>query len=324
MTMREGELASALQNCRVDMPGLIASSYVDWTSALNGEAYRLFIGGPMLPFFQRADGEEAPSFPVIYVLDAKLHFASVHAQVQLLSAMRLMPPAYVIGIGYAGDESFFAKDAFRRQGDLTPNEGGVQEADLKAMNFATGIVHGGATAFLAVLTQEVRLALETQFPIDGTDATLLGHSLGGLFTSWVLFHRPSAFQRYVIASPSWWWNNYEIWRWESEWARNHSDLKASVFACFGGLETATEHREIAVRALTHTTGDGKAAIEATIARSDQCGWMQGAELIPRFQATLERRRYPGLRLTTMVFPDELHESVATLGYSRGLRSTFDD
>mgnify|MGYP003575444554 CR=1 FL=1 len=320
--MHDGKLAWALRNRRVEMQGLITSSYVDWTSDLNGEAYRLFIGGPMLPFFQQADGKEAPSFPVIYVLDAKLHFASVHAQVQLLSAMRLMPPAYVIGIGYAGDESFFAKDAFRRQGDLTPNEGGVQEADLKAMNLATGIVHGGAKAFLDVLTREVRLALETQIPIDGTDATLLGHSLGGLFTSWVLFHRPSSFQRYVIASPSWWWNDYEIWRWETEWAGNHSDLKASVFACFGGLETASEHREIAVRTLAHTTGDGKAAIEATIARSDQCGWMQGAELIPRFQATLEGRRYSGLRLTTMVFADELHESVATIGYARGLRSTF--
>lgn len=320
--MGDGELALALQDRRVEMPGLIASSYVDWTSGLNGEEYRLFIGGPMLPFFQQAGREGPPSFPVIYVLDAKLHFASVHAQVQLLSAMRLMPPAYVVGIGYAGDESFFAKDAFRRQGDLTPNEGGVQEADLKAMNFATGIVHGGATAFFDVLTQEVRLALETQFPIDGTDTSLLGHSLGGLFTSWVLFHRPSAFQRYVIANPSWWWNDYEIWRWESEWARNHSDLKASVFACFGGLETQSEHREIAVRTLAHTTGDGKAAIEATIARSDQCGWMQGAELIPQFQTTMDGRRYPGLKLTTKVFADELHESIATLGYSRGLRSTF--
>ena len=281
--MHEGKLASALRDRRVEMQGLPAASYVDWVSERNGEAYRLFVGGPMPAYFTSGSETEAQSFPVIYVLDAKLHFASVYAQVQILSATRLMPPAYVVGIGYAGDYSFFAKDATRRHADFTPNEGGEQEADLKAMNLAAGITHGGADAFLRVLMKEVRPALEAQLPIDGANSALLGHSLSGLFASWVLFHYPDAFRRYVIASASWWWNDYEVWRWEDAWARQHDDLAASVFACFGELETAGEHRNLAMRALAHADRDGKAAIEATIARADKRGWVQGAELIPRFR-----------------------------------------
>ena len=60
-----------------------------------------------------------------------------------------------------------------------------------------------------------------------------------------------------------------------------------MLACFGELETAGEHRKLVVRALAHANRDGKAAIEATIARAGKRGWVQGAELIPRSWATLE-------------------------------------
>lgn len=314
-------LEHALAEQQVEMKGLAGSSYVDWNAG-NGEAYRLFIGRPVQPFFGQPN--PATAYPVIHVLDGKLYFASVHAQVQLLSAMRLMPPAYVVGIGYAGDEDFFGKDAMRRQADFTPNAGGAQEAEVKAMNLAAGIVHGGARAFLDVLTAEVRPALARAFAIDDADATLIGHSLGGLFASWVLFNQPDTFRRYLLLSPSWWWNEYELWRWEQDWADGHEDLVASVFACFGGLETAAEHRKIALHALALASGEGKAAIEATIARADERGWMQGAELIPRFQATLAGRAYPGLRLASAVMPGEIHETIPAVAFARGLRAVFAD
>lgn len=316
------ELAEAFKKQRVVMNGLFDSSYVDWVAGTNGEAYRIFVGGPTLPFLGTENRSPDSRLPIVYVLDAKLNFAAVHAQVQMLSAMRQLPPAYVVGIGYAGDAPFFELDAFRRQGDLTPNEGGIQEAEVKTMNRADGIVHGGASAFFRFLVEELQPSLEVLFPVDRSDATLLGNSLGALFPSWVLFHDPGAFKRYVMVSPSWWWNDYEIWRWEEDWARNHNNLEAVAFACFGGLETSDEHKKIALHALQLASGDARAALEATIARSDNDGWMQGAELIPRFRATLEAREYPGLRLNTTVMPGETHESIPFCGFSRGLRSVF--
>jgi len=302
------------------MNGLWNSRYFEMTARSNGQAYRIFVGGPAAPFL---GGQEAGRrLPVIYVLDGKLNFAMVHAQVEILSAMGQLPPAYVVGIAYAGDESFFEKDGFLRQGDLTPNAGGRLEADMKAMNRAQGVTHGGGAAFLAFLQQELRPQLEDAFPIAGDDATLLGNSLGGLFPSWVLLHRPELFQRYVIVSPSWWWNDYEIWKWEANYAACHHDLKAKAFFTFGGLETADRHRDIAVRAATLSDGEAKAALQRTIAISDERGWMRGAELIAPFAEKLASRRYPGLDMTALVLPEETHESIPAVGFSRGLRAVF--
>src|SRR5690606_6559257 len=43
-------------------------------------------------------------------------------------------------------------------------------------------------------------------PIDESRQTLYGHSYGGLFVLHALRTQPGAFQRYVAASPSLWWN----------------------------------------------------------------------------------------------------------------------
>jgi uncharacterized protein len=306
----------------VPMKGLHDSRYYDVVARSNGEAYRIFVGGPLLPFVGEPEGGEDTRHPVVYVLDGKLNFAMVHAQVQTLSAMRQMPPAFVVGVGYAGDENFFEKDGFRRQGDLTPNAGGEIEAEMKAMNRAVGVIHGGASAFLAFLCDELKPALEAACPASQTDTTLLGNSLGGLFPSWVLFHEPDRFQRYVIVSPSWWWNDYEVWAWEAAYAAARQDLPATVFATFGGLETSEKHKAILERSMQLSEGEARKAMEKTLVRSDKAGWMRGAELIPEFQAKLESRGYPGLDLTTLILPDETHESIPGGGFSRGLRAVF--
>jgi predicted alpha/beta superfamily hydrolase len=304
------------------MKGLYDSRYYDVVAQSNGEAYRVFVGGPLLPFVGQPEGDGDARYPVVYVLDGKLNFASVHAQVQLLSAMRQMPPAFVIGVGYAGDESFFEKDVFRRQGDLTPSAGGAVEADISAMNRAVGVTLGGAPAFLSFLCDELKPAVEAAYSTDPDDTTILGNSLGGLFPSWVLFHEPTRFQRYVIVSPSWWWNDYRVWTWEADFAASHDDLPATVFATFGGLETAERHRELAVRAFQLSDGAARDALERTITRSDEAGWVRGAELIPEFQERMDRRGYAGLKLTSLIPPDEIHESIPAGGFSRGLRAVF--
>lgn len=305
----------------VTMTGLWNSRYFEMTATANGECYRVFVGAPNPPFFGHAPNPGA-RYPVILVLDAKLNYAMVHAQVQTMSALGQLPAAYVVGIGYAGDESFFEKDAFRRQADLTPNRGGDREALMAAANRADDVVHGGAGKFLAFLRDELLPFLREIHPILPDDATLLGNSLGGLFPSWVLFHDPGSFRRYVIVSPSLWWNDYEVWSWEAGYAAHHDDLPAHVFIAFGGLETAKNHRATVERAMDAATGNLRKVLETTFANADEAGWALGAELIPKIEARLKRRDYPGLRLTTMILPDETHESIPGAGFSRGLRSVF--
>jgi len=305
----------------VGMNGLWKSHYFEMTAAANAERYRIFVGAPNPPFFGAEPGPDV-RYPVILVLDAKLNFAMVHAQVQTMSALGQLPPAHVVGIGYAGDESFFEKDAFRRQGDLTPNDGGDREALMASSNRAGDIVRGGAGRFLAFLRDELVPLLVESHPIMADDVTILGNSLGGLFPSWVLFHAPGTFRRYVIVSPSLWWNDYEVWSWEAAYAAHHDDLSANVFVAFGGLETAVHHRATVERAIDAATGDLRKTLEATLANADAAGWPLGAELIPEVEARLRQRAYPGLELTTMILPDETHESIPGAAFSRGLRAVF--
>jgi predicted alpha/beta superfamily hydrolase len=322
-SLMEVEMTEAIEDPvqGVTMNGLWKSHYFEMTAAANAECYRIFVGAPNPPFFGDAPGPDA-RYPVILVLDAKLNFAMVHAQVQTMSALGQLPPAYVVGIGYAGDESFFEKDAFRRQADLTPSRGGDREALLASSNRGGDIVHGGAGRFAAFLRGELLPLLRDSHPILADDVTILGNSLGGLFPSWMLFHEPGAFRRYVIVSPSLWWNNYEVWSWEEAHAARHDDLSANVFITFGGLETAAHHRATVERAIAAATGDLRKTLEATLANADAAGWPLGAELIPEVEARLGQRAYPGLALTTMILPDETHESIPGAGFARGLRSVF--
>jgi predicted alpha/beta superfamily hydrolase len=306
---------------RETMKGLWNSAYFELAAGSNGERYRIFVGGPNPSFFAGAP-ESDRRYPVILVLDAKLNFAMVHAQVQTMSALGQLPPAYVVGVGYAGDESFFEKDASLRQRDLMPSRGGDREARTGSSNRADGIAHGGAPDFLAFLEEELLPLMEAHYPILPDDRTILGNSLGGLFPTWVLFHRPDLFQRYVIVSPSWWWNDYEPWRWEAAYAEANRDLAARVFITFGGLETAANHRGTVERALSVADGEMRDALADALAYSDREGWPRGVELIPEIATKLGGRYYPSLDLTALALPEETHESIPGAAFSRGLRSVF--
>jgi predicted alpha/beta superfamily hydrolase len=298
----------------VPMAGLHDSRFHE--VAANGETYRIFVGGPL----GLAAGQRCPA---IYVLDGKLNFAAVHAQCLLLTAMGQLPPVYVVGIAYGGDESFFESDVVRRQRDLTPNAGGAVEAAMKGLNDINGrATQGGAAAFLSFVREQLRPALEAAYAIDPADATLVGNSLGGLFPSWVLFHQPEAFQRYVIVSPSWWWNSYEVWSWEDAWAATHADLAAKLFITAGGLETEDRHQAQIEGMGAALEGEARARFDAYIDVARQVGWPRMAELVEPFAARLRARGYPGLDLAAFNLPEENHESIPAAAFCRGLRFVF--
>jgi predicted alpha/beta superfamily hydrolase len=310
----------------VEMAGLYESHYFDTIAASNGRDYRVFVGGPLgqSPVATASIPGSAKDHrhPTIIVLDGKLNFAMVHAQVQILCALRQLPPAFVIGIGYAGDESFFESDAILRQADLTPNQGGEREKLLREANGASAVAHGGASKFLQFLSDELLPGLADSIAIDLQDLTILGNSLGGLFGTWALFNGSNVFNRYILVSPSFWWNDYEVWEWEAEYAAVNSDLSAKVFLTAGGLETASGHRNQLVRLQAAHLPDKVASLENMIKYSDEHGWPQMAELTLPFERQLAFRNYQSLELNALNLPEETHESIPGAGFSRGLRAVF--
>jgi predicted alpha/beta superfamily hydrolase len=100
------------------------------------------------------------------------------------------------------------------------------------------------------------------------------------------------FRRYIIGSPSLWFDDLVTLKFEAEYASKHSDLPARLFMSVGGLEE---------RANTES---------ATTTNMKQ------------LQDKLLSRHYPNLHLQTVVFEEETHLSGVAAAISRGLREVY--
>jgi len=293
----------------IPMNGLSGAEYFDIPSERIGDTFRIFVAKPLAV-------QPGKTYPVIYVLDGNLMFSAVREIHYAMALAGELPPAFIVGLGYAADDyaSIFAK----RDRDYSPTDGGdhgpFAESEVRA-----GL--GGAAKFLDFLETDLKPEIAKAYPVDRRDGTLVGSSFGGLFASWVLMTRPDAFQRYVLCSPSIWWHDEMIWQWEDRYADERDDLDASVFVTAGGFETIEKTKEY-MQEIFRTNAPVKERAEKTYARFEQHGWPRMAEITPEFTAKLQSRHYPGLDICCHTMPDETHMSVWPGGISRGLRYVF--
>lgn len=162
-------------------------------SQVNGREYRIFVSAPT---------EEAPpeGFPVIYTSDGNAMFPQFAANANLLW---MSNRAVLVGIGYPGDEVYSSMRAF----DLTPKASAEAQRASGRRNVSGG---GGNDLFIDFIENQLKPLIEKRYKINRNKQTLFGHSFGGLFVLHVLFNRPEAFQNYVAAAPSVWYNNQSI------------------------------------------------------------------------------------------------------------------
>lgn len=146
-----------------------------------GATYRVYIAWPEAP-------PPPGGYPVLYLLDGDESFAVTAEAANRFGQYWGLEPGIVVAIGYGSGS--------RRVQDYTPaGSDPALPADAKV---------GGADAFLTFLGDELIPSIEAAYHIDPARRTLMGYSLGGLFTLHALFHRPQLFARYVAASPSIW------------------------------------------------------------------------------------------------------------------------
>ncbi len=65
---------------------------------------------------------------------------------------------------------------------------------------------GGSDKFILFLEKELQPFIEKKYKTNSSK-TIIGQSLGGLFATEVLFKKPNLFNKYIIISPSLWWDN---------------------------------------------------------------------------------------------------------------------
>jgi len=204
-------------------------TYHDLQSA-EGLSYRIIVAPPAGP-------APAAGYPVIYVLDGNAWAPLVADIIRVNNNFGVAShtePAVVVGIGYPIDGPF---DEDRRAHDLTTRAtSGMAPILEKSLNGAAG----GYLAMLDFIDTVVKADIEHRFSIDKRRQTLVGHSLGGLFTLRTLLTRPASFQTYVACSPSVWWDNAVLLKDAGNFVPDAATIHtARVFIGVGELEEST-------------------------------------------------------------------------------------
>ncbi len=265
---------------------------VEWHTLYSpevGDSFKIRVLMP--PLIQ---GEKA-RFPVVYMTDTHAGFALEDDGLRLMMLSEV-PRFITVGIGYPKAPSIMQALDIRTR-DLThvPMKdaawGGSMPIDgmLKP-----AVANGGGAQFLAFIRDRLMPFIDARYPTDPKDRGYWGDSLGGLFGCYVLFTKPETFNRYIIGSPSLWWANEDMMKVAEQYLKTRGDLAARVFIGVGGLE---EQSPLApFRMVTN---------------------------VLRLERMLRTRNYPGLQLTTRIFPDETHTTVVGMNLVRGLVSVFD-
>lgn len=219
------------------------------------------------------------SYPVVVLLDADYTFSLLQNIAWFLADENELRPLILVGIASPGaaQEKHGPIMKLNRTRDFTPTHvatGGYGAEFQKAS--------GGADKFLDFIEQELIPHLEQNYRVKHDDRTILGLSFGGLLASYALWTRPGLFQRFIIISPSLWYDKRFVPALLDRPTFAKKDLRARVFFSVGANETAAKGSENMVRDLT------------------------------LFVNKLDKRNYPNFKALLWVAEGESHHSVLPL------------
>ncbi len=139
--------------------------------------------------------KDTATYPVIYLLDgaADEDFIHIAGLVQFCTFpwVDKMPKSIVVGIANTA-----------RERDMT------FPTTIKAEKerFPTT---GGSAKFISFLADELQPYIRKHYRTNG-QKMIIGESLAGLLAVEVLFTRPALFDKYLVVSPSLWWDNASL------------------------------------------------------------------------------------------------------------------
>ncbi len=233
-------------------------------STIVGQEFNLYINLP------REYGDSTKSLPVIYLIDGQWDFPLLNAIFGEQYYDGFVPGAIVVGIAWGGSNPNFD---YLRARDLTPTPA------------AQAPFAGNAPKFLQFIRTELIPFIDARYRTKKDDRTLIGSSLGGLFTLYALFQETTLFNRYVLTSPAIGWDNGVVESYEKNYAPNKSLQPTKLFMAVGGLEGNANEFE-------------------------------------KFADRLKSKKLEGLDIETRVLQGSGHSGGKAEGYTRGLQFVF--
>jgi predicted alpha/beta superfamily hydrolase len=232
-------------------------------SSITGKKYDLYVSLPA------SYSSTTKKYPVVYLLDAQWDFPLVQAIYGEQYYDGFINGLVVVGITWGGDN---------------PNYDTLRSEDFTPTPTAENPRGGNSPKFLQFIKKELIPFIESKYRVKQDDRTLIGTSLGGLFSLYTVFNETNLFNRYVFTSPALDWDNGVIYGYEKEFAAKHKAVPAKMFMGVGAYEDTVTFK--------------------------------------KFVEILKSRNYPGLSIKSKILEGVGHSGTKPLGYSWGLQSVF--
>jgi uncharacterized protein len=218
--------------------------------------------------------ESQRKYPIMIMTDAYWAMGIAQTTFDLMTFYtHEIPEVIVVGISYPYSSLL----------DMTRN----RHRDLLPTHVEGYNPSGSADKFINFIKKELIPFVENSYRVDTTDRCFSGHSYGGLLGAHILLEQPQLFNRYIIGSPSYWWDNKEITKRLSAKSYLASDSIKAVYTFIGGKE-------------------GKSMIN---------NWKE-------FDSILIKKLNKNINFYDQIFQDETHMSVVPAAFSTAIKFVY--
>ena len=248
---------------RVDIPGSEVRKIT--SSIVAGQEYELQI---LLPGSHKTSNKK---FPVIYLMDSQWDFPLLKCLYGEHYYDGFIPELIVVGVTWGGNN---------------PNHDSLRARDYTPTKEARSPQSGGADNFLLFMKNELFPFIETNYKADNNNRTLMGCSLGGLFTLYTLFTQPELFTGYAAASPAVGWDREVLYKYEKEFAEKKLSKPVRVYMTIGDVERSRPAYE-------------------------------------RFAAQMTSRNYSSVSLKSKILENTGHSGTKSETFGRGMQYVFE-
>ncbi|MEP6793255.1 MAG: alpha/beta hydrolase-fold protein [Saprospiraceae bacterium] len=162
--------------------------------------------------------DDTTHYPVIYLLDGSADEDFIHivglVQFNNFSWINRVPKSIVVGIANTD-----------RKRDFTYPTTIVEDK----MKYPTT---GHSDRFIAFVEKELQPFIDGKYKTNGS-RMIIGQSLGGLVATEILFKKPYLFNKYIIISPSLWWDNGSLLDLQPDILREAFSQKTDIYIGVG-------------------------------------------------------------------------------------------
>ncbi|TDE12117.1 alpha/beta hydrolase [Dyadobacter psychrotolerans] len=164
------------------------------------------------------NAQDTLKYPVVYLLDGSADEDFIHItglfQFNNFSWIDRVPKSIIVGIANVD-----------RKRDFTFAT--TSEDDKKLMPTS-----GKSDKFISFIEKELQPFIEKKYRTTSSKM-IIGQSLGGLLATEILFKKPSLFDKYVIISPSLWWDNGSLLKLNPEILQKTFTKKTDIYIGVG-------------------------------------------------------------------------------------------